>query len=83
MTDATPKRGRYVDHYKGARQQDRRTPTFFFDRLDDRFDFTLDGAASFGNQLLRRYSTEEAPLPWEGERSCDGGLYWSPPREVG
>jgi hypothetical protein len=59
---------RYVDHYQGERKQDRRTPKEFFDKLNSRFGFTLDGAATSENSLLPKYSTETAPVPWEGER---------------
>ncbi len=59
---------RYVDHYQGERKQDRRTPRAFFEKLNGRFGFTLDGAATAENALLPRFSTEQAPVSWEGER---------------
>lgn len=60
--------GRYVDHYQGERSQDRRTPRKFFDGLDCRFNFTLDGAAARENALLPRFSSECHPVAWAGER---------------
>lgn len=38
---------------------DRRTPRELFDALNDEFNFTLDGAASHENALVRRYCTLE------------------------
>lgn len=58
----------YVNHYRGEKKQDRRTPLEFFQRLHRICDFTLDGAAEESNALLPRYSTELKPLPWDGER---------------
>jgi hypothetical protein len=59
---------RYVDHYQGARKQDRRTPREFFRELEAKYSFTLDGAASVKNALLPRFSSSRRPLPWAGER---------------
>lgn len=59
---------RYVDHYQGERKQDRRTPRDFFEGLQSRFAFTLDGAATSENALLPRFSTEAAPVSWIGQR---------------
>lgn len=59
---------RYIDHFKGERKQDLTTPFEFFRRLDLRFNFTLDGAASSGNALVARYSSIERELPWKSER---------------
>ena len=39
-----------------------------FDALHAEFGFTMDGAASPENALLPRFSSAEAPLPWDGER---------------
>lgn len=58
----------YVDHYKGARNQALTTPRTLFDGLHVEYEFTLDGAASSENALLTRFSTQEKPLPWVGER---------------
>lgn len=58
----------YVTHYKGERKQDRQTPIKFFIKLNQRFPFTLDGAATPENALLPRFSTELNTHPWKGER---------------
>lgn len=58
----------YVDHYQGFRKQNRRTPRDFFEKLHQRFQFTLDGAASPETALLSRFSSEEEPISWAGER---------------
>lgn len=58
----------YIDHYKGERKQDRRTPRDFFLMLHEEYDFTLDGAATAENALLLKFSTETNPLSWRGER---------------
>lgn len=58
----------YVDHYKGERKQDRRTPRSFFDGLNEKYSFTLDGAATPENALLPRFSSEAHPVSWKGER---------------
>ena len=58
----------YVSWYAGKRSQSWGTPVEFFDRLNDEFGFTLDGAATDDNALLPRASTAAEPLPWEGER---------------
>ncbi len=69
MTESeAPRTTRYVDHYQGARKQDRRTPREFFDRLHAKYGFTLDGAATAENALLPRFSAEDAPISWKGER---------------
>lgn len=62
------KSGRYVDHYTGPRQQDRRTPVTFFHKLDETRHFTMDGAATAENALLPKFSAEGAELSWIGER---------------
>jgi hypothetical protein len=58
----------YVDHHKGERKQERTTPIDFFVKLDARFHFTMDGAASEENALLPRYSSIAKPLSWHKER---------------
>ena len=60
--------GAYVDHYKGERDQTLTTPIEFFRKLDSRFHFTLDGAASSANALVPRYSSLESSLSWKNER---------------
>lgn len=57
----------YINHYKGPRDQALTTPQEFFDKLNGRFKFTLDGAAEAHNALCARFSTKENPLPWAGE----------------
>lgn len=59
---------RYIDHFKGERKQDLTTPVEFFSRLDHRFNFTLDGAASPENALVARFSSIERELSWKSER---------------
>ena len=59
---------RYISHYLGPRKQDLRTPRTFFDKLNEKYRFTLDGAATSENALLPRYSTENFPKSWQGER---------------
>src|SRR6185437_5172705 len=46
------KRG-YVSHYAGPRTQDLTTPKDFFDRINRKYRFTLDGAATLHNNLLK------------------------------
>lgn len=58
----------YVSHYQGERKQDRRTPRKFFDALNARYSFTMDGAANSDNALLPKYSSEVLPRSWAGER---------------
>lgn len=58
----------YVKHYCGPRKQDLTTPRSFFDELNARFSFTLDGAARKHNALLPRYSTKASPAEWRSER---------------
>ena len=58
----------YVSWYGGKRSQTWRTPPQFFQSLNQRYGFTMDGAASKGNGLLAKVSTAEEPLSWEGER---------------
>ena len=53
---------------RGPRRQDRRTPKVFFDKLDARFNFTLDGAATKANRLTPNFSSRVHPLNWHGER---------------
>ena len=65
---AANRSSRYIDHYKGKRQQDRRTPQEFFEELHKRFQFTMDGAASPENSLLPLFSTPDDPKWWAGER---------------
>lgn len=60
--------GRYIDHYKGERKQDRPTPKLFFEELHSKYRFTLDGAASAEDALLPRFSSESNPVSWKGER---------------
>ena len=59
---------RYLDWYGGERRQSWQTPPAFFERLNDEFHFTMDGASEPGNGLLDKASTAEDPLSWEGER---------------
>ena len=63
-----PRKRRYVDHYKGERKQNHRTPRDFFEKLDLRYGFTLDGAAAKSNTLLPRFSSYHKRLTWRGER---------------
>lgn len=58
----------YVDWYAGVRDQTLTTPVAFFLNLHAEYRFTLDGAASVGNNLLPRASTIAEPIPWTGER---------------
>lgn len=58
----------YVDHYRGSRAQDWRTPEALFAGLHAEYGFTLDGAAKPGNSLTARYSSPDSRLPWTGER---------------
>lgn len=58
----------FVNHYQGPRKQDRPTPKPFFAKLHAKYKFTMDGAANSENALLRKYSSEALPRPWEGER---------------
>ena len=44
------------------------TPAWLFQALDSEFAFTLDGAATDENSLVRRYSSLANPIPWDGER---------------
>ncbi len=57
----------YVSWYGGKRSQTWRTPQQFFQALNIRYGFTMDGAAS-GPSLMAIASTPDNPLPWEGER---------------
>lgn len=59
---------RYVDHYQGERKQDRCTPKKFFKELHAKYSFTMDGAATSENALLRKFSSENFPRSWVGER---------------
>lgn len=72
MTEQGKGRGtmasRYIDHFKGERKQDLTTPEEFFGKLDDRFHFTMDGAASDDNALCWLYRSEKNQLSWKGER---------------
>jgi hypothetical protein len=58
----------YVSHYRGPRLQIRPTPRPFFNDLNERFRFTLDGAANSRNALLPRFSSPRDPHSWQGER---------------
>lgn len=58
----------FVAHYDGERKQDRCTPRYFFEELDLKFNFTLDGASEDHNALLVKHSTLDKPVSWEGER---------------
>ena len=58
----------YVSHYQQDRAQDWQTPRDFFVALHDEYGFTMDGAATPNNTLLPRFSSEEAPRSWVGER---------------
>lgn len=58
----------YVAWYGGKRSQTWRTPREFFQTLDARYGFTMDGAATRGNALLTIASTPEEPRSWDGER---------------
>jgi len=58
----------YVGHYQGPRTQDLTTPRQFFDRLNEKHRFTMDGAATSDNALLPCYSSEAFPRSWQGER---------------
>lgn len=64
----------YVSHYQGPRKQDLRTPRSLFDKLHQRFQFTMDGAASEDNHLLPKYSSIGHAIPWDGER-----IFCNPP----
>lgn len=58
----------FVEHYQGERKQDRTTPLSFFQPLNAKHRFTLDGAATPENALLERFSSEANPVSWKGER---------------
>lgn len=59
----------YVDWYgKGERKQNWSTPIALFQSLHAQYRFTMDGASEPGNGLLHKASTQERPLPWNGER---------------
>ena len=58
----------YVDHYTGPRIQAQTTPPSFFEGLNARYRFTMDGAASWENALLPKFSGIGAPITWAGER---------------
>ncbi len=58
----------YVAWYGGKRSQTWRTPPMFFQALNRRYGFTMDGAATKGNALLVKASTPDEPLSWDGER---------------
>lgn len=44
------------------------TPAWLFKALDTEFGFTMDGASTDENALLKKHSTSLVPLPWTGER---------------
>lgn len=57
-----------------SQRQDWETPQAFFDRLNERYKFTLDAAASQDNAKCDRYFTEEDDAltqPWEGVVFCN------------
>jgi hypothetical protein len=58
----------YVDWYAGKRRQNWRTPETLFCGLHAQYQFTMDGASDAESALLPKASTEEDPLPWDGER---------------
>lgn len=58
----------YINHYRGIRKQARRTPRDFFEKLDQRFGFTLDGAATPKNALLPLFCIRASANKWKGER---------------
>ena len=59
----------YVNHYNGKRRQDRPTPRDFFEKLHERFHFTLDGAATANNALLPNWRSQDNDLStWANER---------------
>lgn len=58
----------FENHYHGEHKQDWTTPYEFFNTLDARFGFTLDGACTNDNKLVLKGSTFEVPLSWQGER---------------
>ena len=59
----------YINHYKGERKQNRRTPRDFFASLHAEFSFTLDGAASPDNALLPSFMSTLSPADsWKGHR---------------
>lgn len=41
----------------GNRENERQTPHYIFDPLNERFDFTIDAAASHANALVWKYAT--------------------------
>jgi phage N-6-adenine-methyltransferase len=52
-----------------TRQSDEwETPAWLFDALDHEFAFTLDGAATSGNALCKKFNAADAPVAWNGER---------------
>ena len=59
---------RYVDWYGKARRQNWRTPRVLFNKLNERWHFTMDGASELDNALLPKASTVEYPLSWDSER---------------
>ncbi len=65
-----PRKGREVDHPWRSRQN-WGTPRDLFDKLNEEFDFTLDGAADAKNHLLPRYyslAQNSLKQSWQGER---------------
>ena len=58
----------YTAWYGKGRAQDWRTPQELFNKLNQQYNFTLDGAASNDNALLPKASTQDCPVPWTGER---------------
>lgn len=65
----TPSVPRYIDWYKGERNQSWATPPEFFEGLDKEYGFTLDGASSGENALADKYVTSaDIFVTWAGER---------------
>ncbi len=58
----------YVDHYAGPRTQTWGTPLELFARLNDKFAFDLDGAATEDDKLLPDANTADKPVAWTGHR---------------
>jgi phage N-6-adenine-methyltransferase len=57
-----------VDWYGKKQHQDWRTPKDFFDRLNTRFLFDLDGACDDETKLLPEGNTLARPVSWDGRR---------------
>lgn len=59
---------KYTDWYGKGRTQEWQTPPDLFEKLNQIYEFDLDGAASDENALLPEYSTAENPVSWKGRR---------------